>query len=503
WLARVLMSDGGGEPCWSTSLAIGAPVLLLAAAVPGRDRRWLLAGSLGFVLLALGRHTPFYPLYRFLFPPEQLARYPEKYVYGALVLWSALAGAGFTELVERGGADRRLRLAAWSAGAALGAAVALVWLTRAPVSAWLAERAAAAGLALDPAEGLGLALRCGAMAAAGALIFALALQLRAARPTWRGAPLLAAAGGLLPLVLATWSSTPFAHREVVTRQPALLAAIPRPSASELAPLPRLLRAPQTAEQTRFDGGDDLAASFEETLSTDVPARFGVAALPGFDPASSPRFDRLWAVIFQRMSWEGLTGLLGVDYVAVEEAMAPQIGLAPAGPSVRGWSLLQVQARRPRAFVAPRWRVAPTADAALADLATPGRENDLGTVTLLADDAPPGPASPWPLSPCQVERRSPEELLLRCDSQSGGVAVLLEELAPGWRAQVDGRDAPILLADGLFRAAAIGPGPHEVRFHYRTPGLRAGAAISLAAWLALVILLSRGEGAKDRDREDDQ
>jgi hypothetical protein len=252
----------------------------------------------------------------------------------------------------------------------------------------------------------------------------------------------------------------------------------------------VLRGPQTVEQTRFQDGDDLAASFDETLAVNVPARFGCAALPGFDPASSPRFDRLWGQLFQRMSWEGLTGLFGVDALVIEDGLARQTGLASAGPGVRGWAIQPVQVKRPRAFVAPRWRVAPTADDALADLATPGREDDLGAVTLLAAEVPPDPASAWPLSPCWLERRSPEEQVLSCDSPAGGVAVLLEELAPGWTAQVDGRDTPILLADGLFRGAAVGPGPHEIRFRYRTPGLRAGAAISLAAWAALVWILGR-------------
>ena len=74
------------------------------------------------------------------------------------------------------------------------------------------------------------------------------------------------------------------------------------------------------------------------------------------------------------------------------------------------------------------------------------------------------------------------MLLDCDSPAGGYAVLLDEWAPGWSAATDGRPAPILLADGLFRAVPVDPGPHRIALRYRTPGLRAGAAISLLTWL---------------------
>jgi uncharacterized membrane protein YfhO len=83
----------------------------------------------------------------------------------------------------------------------------------------------------------------------------------------------------------------------------------------------------------------------------------------------------------------------------------------------------------------------------------------------------------------VRQTRPEEILLDCSSPVAGYAVLLEEWAPGWSATVAGRAADIELADGLFRAVAVEPGRHRIVFCYRTPGLRAGAAVSLAAWLA--------------------
>ncbi|HEY2746507.1 MAG TPA: YfhO family protein, partial [Polyangia bacterium] len=57
-------------------------------------------------------------------------------------------------------------------------------------------------------------------------------------------------------------------------------------------------------------------------------------------------------------------------------------------------------------------------------------------------------------------------------------------AAGWSATVDGAPAPIVRADEVARAVAIPAGAHTVAMRYRTPGLRAGALVSLLAWIAL-------------------
>lgn len=44
-------------------------------------------------------------------------------------------------------------------------------------------------------------------------------------------------------------------------------------------------------------------------------------------------------------------------------------------------------------------------------------------------------------------------------------ILADQAYPGWRATVDGEPAPILRADGLFRALILGPGEHIVAFEY--------------------------------------
>jgi hypothetical protein len=74
-----------------------------------------------------------------------------------------------------------------------------------------------------------------------------------------------------------------------------------------------------------------------------------------------------------------------------------------------------------------------------------------------------------------------------EAERGGTLLVREGFARGWRAWVDGVPAPVQLAEGRYRALALGAGRHRVRFAYVPPGLHAGLAVmavSLAAAAAL-------------------
>ena len=59
-----------------------------------------------------------------------------------------------------------------------------------------------------------------------------------------------------------------------------------------------------------------------------------------------------------------------------------------------------------------------------------------------------------------------EVILEADSPDGGFLVLNDLWHPWWFAEVDGKPAPILRANVLFRAVAMPPGRHTVRFRFR-------------------------------------
>ena len=59
-----------------------------------------------------------------------------------------------------------------------------------------------------------------------------------------------------------------------------------------------------------------------------------------------------------------------------------------------------------------------------------------------------------------------EVVIEADSPRGGYVVLNDPHHPWWFAAVDGADAQILRANVLFRAVAVPPGRHTVRFEFR-------------------------------------
>jgi hypothetical protein len=108
---------------------------------------------------------------------------------------------------------------------------------------------------------------------------------------------------------------------------------------------------------------------------------------------------------------------------------------------------------------------------------------------------PGPsASPGAWRPglfvASLVQDSPERVVVAVENRSTGYLVLADAWYPGWRADVDGRRTEIFRADGMFRAVHIAPGSHRVAFVYRPVSVLVGAAVSVAAAVALAFLARR-------------
>ena len=61
---------------------------------------------------------------------------------------------------------------------------------------------------------------------------------------------------------------------------------------------------------------------------------------------------------------------------------------------------------------------------------------------------------------------------------------------GMRAFVNGREAELFQADTMFSALLLEAGTHEIELRYRTPGLAAGAAVSVIAFVIFFAVLCR-------------
>lgn len=151
---------------------------------------------------------------------------------------------------------------------------------------------------------------------------------------------------------------------------------------------------------------------------------------------------------------------------------------------------------PRAFVVHRAQVLDD-EAAIAVMKDPSfrPENEV----ILASDGHEV-LSPQDDGGAEVELLSyePERIVISADLAADGYLVLTDAYYPGWRALTDGLEVPIYRADLLFRAVYLPAGQHRVEFIYDPLSFKLGAAISLAALLALVAGAAAAAGRRRKD-----
>jgi hypothetical protein len=85
----------------------------------------------------------------------------------------------------------------------------------------------------------------------------------------------------------------------------------------------------------------------------------------------------------------------------------------------------------------------------------------------------------------IGEETPSSVRIATDGPSPAVLVLADQAFPGWRAEIDGRDAPVLTVDGVLRGVVVPAGPHVVTFRYRPASGLVGVLVSLLALVALL------------------
>lgn len=94
------------------------------------------------------------------------------------------------------------------------------------------------------------------------------------------------------------------------------------------------------------------------------------------------------------------------------------------------------------------------------------------------------------------QRDVDEHKLAVTTDKAALLVVLDNYYKAWRAQVDGKDVPVVRANHAFRGVAVPAGRHEVTFRYDTSYLRTPA---LASALILFLLMIIAFGAPLLDR----
>ena len=109
--------------------------------------------------------------------------------------------------------------------------------------------------------------------------------------------------------------------------------------------------------------------------------------------------------------------------------------------------------------------------------------------VLVDRRPPPPAGiEGPAVPASAEfvEDGINRVVVSAGLPADGYLALLDSYDPAWHVDVDGAPAPLMRANGLFRAVHLRRGRHLVTFSYRPMTVYVGAGISAAAALTLVV-----------------
>ncbi len=438
-------------------LYVGIVPLVLALMAPalarcGRAAIAFWFGVAGFALaLSFGGNLFFYPLLYLFAPLFALFRQQERAAFLFSFALALLAGHGVLALAAPLPRDlhRRLRAAGLWAFRALAAAIAFFILI---YFAWMVVELKRDSAFHDAAERAAwLALMLGALA----LLLWSRLRGRMHGARWIA---LAAALAALDLFSVNWQ-TNFqpAPPEAQTRPPAYLS-------------------PLLADASQFRTYNEyrIYGNFGDAL--------GVEDAWGASPLRLASYEQFYKLPMARV-W----GLLNVKYVITWRQSLAEMGVASEVIASQKISdkettyVHRLSAVSPRAALVGQVDVVPGPDEALARLGAP--EFDFARQAVVA--APlPFTVAPGATGTVAQLSRTANNSAWQVNASGDALLVLAENDYPGWRALVDGADAPIMRANVVMRAVGVPAGTHLVEFVFDPPSVKLGAALSLVSLAAL-------------------
>jgi hypothetical protein len=261
-----------------------------------------------------------------------------------------------------------------------------------------------------------------------------------------------------------------------------------------------------AEPGRYATWAPPAASFEKGYlwmksPADWPALaptrgtlFGLPDALGYNPVQLPRYWRYIRAtnelsVFYNASVLNLPSaedvrLLGLRYLVIPTGLEPPVDGRVVEEADR-YSLWELTDRQPEATGTDRVEVVRTVQEALEAVTTPGFDPARTVVVEDADvSGAVGEAKEWG---ARIVGRSPTEIRILLEPSSGGVLTVRSAFDPGWRAEVDGREARTLPVDGFLQGVIVAEGmSREVVLTYRDDAVMLGLSLGAAVWAALLV-----------------
>lgn len=482
------------------SLYLGIPAFgLVTAGLKGglRSRAgFLLLLGTAATLVALGRHSGFYDLLIALLPPLRIFRYPVKAMILVGFSWALLAGSGFEALREPAPL-RRLRLVLVAAPLAAIALVAWlgVFLGRSEPGAWAALPLWPPGLV--PYARI-LRLTTFKLTVSGLLATAALSLVLAHGRAWPGTRRTRAALAVLVLgdLLAYHQYLALAPRLVFTHRPEILSVLersedprlyvydydfPGESARRLGRPYNLARIPEGwSEEHAYALGLQMALAYATGGRWNLRGSYE-DDYRGLQPRPLAELTLLLKRVENTPAYLKLLRMGAVTHVVTlhGQGQGDLVPLAALPGLFRAPILVfGVPDPLPRSYVIAETRIL---DGAKAVARLTEADWDPRKELILPDGRTMSSPAGFSGSARIVGERA-DRVTVEAASSDAGYLVLADTYDPGWRATVDGRPAPVLRANLVFRAVQLPAGRHVVEFRYRPPSLVAGLALSVAAAL---------------------
>jgi len=274
--------------------------------------------------------------------------------------------------------------------------------------------------------------------------------------------------------------------------------------------PRELLYPQTGVTKYFNEERRISRinGVGEVMPPNSATVFGLYDVGGYERLVAARFSMLAFALSGRQGYEysenvgfdsvqsGFLDFMNTRYYLSDEWLATgdDIRLRPLMSD--GARLTSSKTALPRFYVLDRWKVLDSGDEVLRELAAPGFD-PAEDVFLEAGPGMPESREPEPglspLVPLAIRDivYMPNSIFFVTDTNRSGLLVTSEAAAPGWRAEIDGRETEVLTVNYAFRAVMLPSGHHEVLFEYRPASQYIGGVITLISIAVVAMLLLFG------------
>jgi len=487
------------DQSWLKTIYTGFIPFMLGAFVlfeGGKRRALLICILFAALVLCLGKYNPFYPFLFNWLPVLQKTRYPVKFFFVFAFFLSIASGLGwdhFKANIKARGVKRFTALLFFVFGFLMSLVFMAVSLYPDMIYGWLQSTMMFAESKFTQDEILHNMKRVMVFGILGSTWIYVVMRKQWARPFgFYGI----AAVLVCDLFLGNFGFSLSCDRETLRGNPGNLGVLVKDEG-----LYRVFSSPKVKKGKAggFENQDEYLKMIQNALVPNLLTERNRFDISGFSVLSLKNYYKIFTLIQSAPlpDTTNLLNMMNVKYVLWYEALdRPGYELVRKDGDL---FLYQNNNCFQRAFLAKNYRVPATEEAFRLTLQS--LEFDPSQTVLLKKHPETFPfpfkKDPPAQDSVHITEYKYNSVKVNVVSRSSQFLVLSDTFFEGWKAYVNGAEAPLYEANFAFRAVAVPPGRHTVLFRYEPGSFRLGAVISLAALSLLAVLLVIGIIRKKR------